>query len=807
MKNATSSYLNPSASNEIKTVHVYSYPVMIEGETYLYSIVIDQTAFAASQSLNQIFTFTIIVLVSLFFLVTLILLIRIIGKKNQLEASERIITAQNTTMETLISNLPGVAYRSLYDDSWTMTYLSDQITELTGYPKESFYSNVITFNDLIVKDDQAYVRNTFNEALELTKAVSLSYRIRDKANKIKWVYESAKILDNATIEGFIQDITDKKEAELKALAYQYQLQDIVTHSNQGIAIHDANLNYLYVSEAYIRMYRVNREDIIGRHHYEVFPDLPEKWKDVHQKALKGETSSSDRDVYVRQDGSVDYTRWLCRPWYTDNNEIGGIVIYSEVINSIIKTELELEKTNERLLLVMDNLPIGIAVNSVLPEVKFSYMNENFPHFYGTSKEKLTESGDFFGIVYEDEHFRETLKAQVLTDIASNDIARMKWEGVPIKQNGEVIKYINAYAVPIPNSDLLISTVVDVTEQKRKEEAILYTANHDYLTGLPNRGYFDSCLSSYDTEEHLPISFLMLDVDGLKLINDAYVHETGNHALITLSDRLKNLRREKDVIARMGGDEFVFLCPNTTVNEASDLKQAIYEAISDLEIEDLKITLSVGVGTKSSRSKTIEDALNDAENAMYASKILYGKSGRNDAVMSVFETLKEKYDEERIHSDNVSVYCKKMGEALNLREDEVKELELAGLMHDVGKITIPDSILDKPGKLTSDEWKIMKNHTVNGYQILRSADKYSRLAEYALSHHERMDGKGYPNGLVGEDIPLFSRIICICDAFEAMTADRPYRKAQTLEYAISELNRGSGTQFDPNLVKLFIRVVI
>ena len=127
----------------------------------------------------------------------------------------------------------------------------------------------------------------------------------------------------------------------------------------------------------------------------------------------------------------------------------------------------------------------------------------------------------------------------------------------------------------------------------------------------------------------------------------------------------------------------------------------------------------------------------------------------------------------------------MGEELKLSEDQTKELEFAGLMHDIGKITIPDRILDKPGKLTEDEWVIMKTHTINGYHILRSADKYSMLAEYALTHHERWDGKGYPNGLKEDEIPLFSRIISICDSYEAMTADRPYRKALDYKVAIAE----------------------
>ena len=177
------------------------------------------------------------------------------------------------------------------------------------------------------------------------------------------------------------------------------------------------------------------------------------------------------------------------------------------------------------------------------------------------------------------------------------------------------------------------------------------------------------------------------------------------------------------------------------------------------------------------------------------------------IQSILNTLTEKYNEEKVHSDSVSKYCKAVGEDMQLRKDEITELELAGMVHDIGKISLPDAILKKPGKLTEKEWEIIRNHTVNGYQILRAADKYSNIAEFAMSHHERMDGKGYPNGLKGEEIPLFSRIISVADAYEAMTSDRPYRKAMKKQEAIEELKKHSGTQFDSGIVELFIDKVL
>jgi HD-GYP domain-containing protein (c-di-GMP phosphodiesterase class II) len=149
----------------------------------------------------------------------------------------------------------------------------------------------------------------------------------------------------------------------------------------------------------------------------------------------------------------------------------------------------------------------------------------------------------------------------------------------------------------------------------------------------------------------------------------------------------------------------------------------------------------------------------------------------------------------------------MGKVMNLTKDHMDELKLAGLLHDIGKISIPDRILTKPGKLDQDEWEIMKKHTIYGYNILRAADEYSNLALYALTHHEKYDGTGYPKGLSKDEIPLFSRIISVIDAYEAMTADRPYRKAPGKEFAVQELIRCKNTQFDPHIVDLFLSEVL
>lgn len=350
-------------------------------------------------------------------------------------------------------------------------------------------------------------------------------------------------------------------------------------------------------------------------------------------------------------------------------------------------------------------------------------------------------------------------------------------------------------------------IMDITERKLNEQQIDFAIKHDTLTGLPNRVFFDQVINKIDQQKNYPLIISVIDIDGLKLINDTYGHKVGDEAVMQFSKVLSASCKNNAFIARIGGDEFVLIFTKTDLAKFEKIRTQVFDPLLTISIREIPLSSSYGIATKTDQSKSIQDILIEAENDMYAKKTLHNQSSRNQAIAALFDSLKEKYQEEREHSERVSQYCLLMGEKLNLSSQEKLELEFAGRMHDIGKITILDSILKKPGDLTDQEREIMKNHTINGYQILKSADKYSRLADYALTHHERWDGKGYPKGLSADNIPLFSRIIAIVDAFEAMTSDRPYRKAMSLKAAVEELNRCAGLQFDPQLVRVFVDRVL
>lgn len=347
---------------------------------------------------------------------------------------------------------------------------------------------------------------------------------------------------------------------------------------------------------------------------------------------------------------------------------------------------------------------------------------------------------------------------------------------------------------------------NITDRKNNELYIEYLSYHDQLTGLYNRRFFEDEIVRLDNESSLPLTLAMLDVNGLKLTNDAFGHIAGDTLLTNIADLLKKECRASDVISRIGGDEFVILFPHTGSDEAAKIVKRIYQTAATTQVANIILSVSIGWETKTNISQSIDELFIKAEDHMYKKKLSESQSMRNKTIQDILTALKMKNEMEKLHSDRVSALCVKIGKAIKLDQDAIKELETAALLHDIGKIAVSDAVLNKPEALTETEYDEVKKHPEIGYQILKSADAYSALAESVLSHHERQDGTGYPRGISGNEIPLMAKIITLADAVEAMTSYRPYRRTLSKEEIISELNSHSGTQFDPDLVTIFIRDV-
>lgn len=375
-----------------------------------------------------------------------------------------------------------------------------------------------------------------------------------------------------------------------------------------------------------------------------------------------------------------------------------------------------------------------------------------------------------------------------------------------------VKYDYEVRIAKINQKEVLSIVRDVTAKKKMENELIRLSYKDQLTGLYNRRFFEEELLRLDSIENLPLTIIMGDVNGLKLINDSFGHSAGDELLKAVGNNITNGCRKGDIVARISGDEFVIILPETDERDAEEVVNRLKELNANTKLEDKKlsnieISVSFGIGTKHTMDISTSEIFKMSEDNMYKNKLFEGPSMRSKTIDTIISALYELSKNEEEHSQRVSKMAQELCKSLGMKEDMLKKVEKVGLLHDIGKIAVNKSVLDKPGVLSEAEWEEMKKHPEIGYRILSTVTELSEIAEYTLSHHERYDGQGYPKGLKGEEIPLISRIIAIVDSYDAMASDRVYRKALPRDKIVKEFKKNAGTQFDPYLVRVFIEDVL
>ncbi|MFZ5352317.1 MAG: diguanylate cyclase [Bacillota bacterium] len=386
---------------------------------------------------------------------------------------------------------------------------------------------------------------------------------------------------------------------------------------------------------------------------------------------------------------------------------------------------------------------------------------------------------------------------------------------------------------------LANNAAVVIDNAKMYEEVKHQAITDGLTKLYNHRHFHELLSEYVYERKYDVfSIAMIDVDLFKLYNDLYGHSAGDRALVRISEILKEAVGNNDIIARYGGEEFAIIFPNIEGSDSLRAVETIRKAVehSFLSTEDGSefLTVSIGVASYPGDGSSGEEVLECADKAMYAAKwsgrnqcVLYSRmeegcfsiNSQNETekmqnsiktayfstVYALAATIDAKDHYTFGHSENVSSYAVTLAIAAGFDDEKIDIVRNAGLLHDIGKIGIPEYILTKNETLTRHEYEIMKRHVEISISIIKHIPSLIKVIPAIMSHHEQYDGKGYPRGVKGEGIPIEGRCLSIVDAFDAMTTDRPYRKALSIDEALEELRRCSGTQFDPVLTETFIKL--
>jgi len=407
--------------------------------------------------------------------------------------------------------------------------------------------------------------------------------------------------------------------------------------------------------------------------------------------------------------------------------------------------------------------------------------------------------------------------EVLRDMKKDptvmDIPVIVWTGINDKQAIEKALLLGAYdyfSKPLSDEAMRISLPLKINnaiELMKRNHSIKYLSYHDALTGLYNRRALEDKILLLNKEINFPLSAIMGDINGLKLINDTFGHDKGDLLLKKVAALVGSACRPNDIVARCGGDEFIILLPQTKKEQAEELVKSIKALYSNEKINGIEISISFGIATKYKEPEDIIKVLKTAEDIMYSNKTLEVDSSKSHMISTIITTLHEKNPREEHHSKRVSELCQKIGIAMELSPLELRKLKVSGLLHDIGKIAIEEVILNKQGALDEQEREQINRHPEIGYRILCSSYEMIDLAEYILAHHERWDGTGYPKGLKDELIPRNARIIALADSYDAMTSNRPYRNALSTDIALMEIQKNAGTQFDPEISKIFIEKVL
>jgi diguanylate cyclase (GGDEF)-like protein/PAS domain S-box-containing protein len=453
--------------------------------------------------------------------------------------------------------------------------------------------------------------------------------------------------------------------------------------------------------------------------------------------------------------------------------------------------------------------LPIAMNSVVESMRDGVIilntNNEIINFNPSAKRILNiPSKDIFG-----EDILQLFPNIEIDELINGDNL-VDRKDIKIRNRGQIFYYDLAFSkIKDFQGNIIGKSVVirDISQRIKSEEEIKYLGFHDGLTGLYNKSYFDKKIKELDKTAELPITIIVGGVNGLKAINEAFGHRKGDILLCNFAKIFKSTVRKGSVITRWGGDEFAFIFPKTSRDEAEKVLERIRAGIEGYKKSDLPMSLALGASTKEYSNESIQEVIIEAENNMFRRKLIEKNSFSSSIIASLERTLFEKSHETEKHAKRMSEFAKKLGRNIGLSENILNDLSLLSSLHDIGKIAITEEILLKKTKLTEEEWEAIKKHPVIGSNIAKATTQIAHIADGILYHHEWWDGSGYPRGLKGENIPIEARIISIVDAYDVMRNGRPYKRKMSKIEAIMELKRCSGTQFDPDLADIFINKVL
>ena len=599
-----------------------------------------------------------------------------------------------------------------------------------------------------------------------------------------------------------ENITAKKNIEAALQKSQQKFRSLVENVQDFLFSHTPDGHFTYLSPQVTKILGYEPQELIGRNFQEIIhpQDLPLVQKRF-QKALG--TSDVAHEIEHRGQHKNGEYRWLyvnVSHLITPEGEIESIVGVARDITQRKQAEEELYYQNKLLETIINGTWDILSIKQPDHTV-----------------ERYNQAGyDLLGLPPEDVNGRkcfELLGRKQTCSICPSDLVLERKQPVNLEKFvPELGVYLDCRISPVFDDEGHIIKIVqhlrDITERKQMEEKLKKMSFYDFLTGLYSRNFFDEEMARIADGRYSPVGMVVCDLDGLKFVNDTMGHKAGDKMLINSAQILRQNFRSSDIIARIGGDEFAILLPQTPREVVEQIMERVRQSVQEYNSKEPDIPLSFSMGHALNEVGTTDMnvLLRDADKEMYLEKIQRKGSTRSAILQALTDSMQARQLNIQGQGDRLQELATSLAASLNLSQDFVNNLSLLTRFHDLGKVGIPDYILFKQGSLTEEEWPQIRQHCEIGHRIASSVPDLEPIADWILKHHERWDGRGYPLGLSGQEVPLACRIFAIANAYDAMTNNRPYRKTITQEGAIAELNRCAGTQFDPELVEHFTNIV-
>ncbi|MEE8359638.1 MAG: PAS domain S-box protein, partial [Candidatus Omnitrophota bacterium] len=729
---------------------------------------------------------------------------------------------------------------------------NSNLEEVSGYSSSEVSKMDPT--DFFSKEEKGIIADKIHEIFTQGKLDVEASIITKAGRAIPYHLTGLRLIvyDERYFVGVGIDIADRKKAEAALRLTQFS----VNKTSDPVYWIAPDAQIKYVNDTACSSLGYSREELLSMHVYDFDPNYPKKMWKKYWEYLRSGKSTSMESVHRAKDGTTFPVEVTANYIKFEGKEYN--CAFARNITDRKRAEAALRDSEEKFRAIFDNSTDGIVV--INPHSKKIFMfNKTIADMLG-----YTEEG-FKALNPEDFHVKEDWPyiKKKFDKMMKKDISEVG--DIPVVKKDGTIFYssITSYTINISGDELIVTVFKDITERKKAEqkleilnkyliktnEKLQLLAMRDYHTGLYNYHYLVDIIEAELNRAKRyasALSVIMIDIDYFKSINEIYGSKAGDMVLKQFSIQLKKAVRKYDIVIRFGGEEFVILCPSTDRAAANVLAGRILEAIGVYNFgtkeQSIKLKLSIGSATfPDARVIKGMDLIEASEKATNEAKYSGGnrvadfndikdkkikgdikakanvsglkrrldrltKETNQSLVEAIFAfaktiELKDHYTGE--HVERTVHYATELARKLNMIPQEIERIRQAAVLHDLGKIGISDKILLKKSKLTPKEYDTIKKHPQIAADILRPIQILHNIIPYIFYHHERWNGTGYPSGLKGDEIPMGARIIALADVYQALSSDRPYRKAYNSDRIKKIIKEGSGTQFDPKIVKAFM----